>query len=243
MVLAILVGGALLGSNASARAGRITELYERVAFSTTTYLDLEKDAHAVFDRRTNTAWQDSGRVIGRGRYALPSDLSSSIPDPQSLHLTVEIGLSHFPGKPPKPNVPRELVIWSGDQSSPQSFSATGRPRRVLLLFFLQALVDVDREYRFPGQPVLWARRAAELQDSPLPQRIRLDFLPALPPSPRFPTHVSQVWLRMIVESYYPGSRDSKSTAISELDLDERHPTFARIPGDRAQWRVIPTLAF
>ena len=235
--MAIITGGVSLGGKALERSSRVTGLYDRIAFSTTTYREPAL-AGTIFDRKAETPWTDRGEVLKSGRYFVPPDITSSLPDPRSLHLTVEVGLSHFPGRPPLKNAVRELIVWSGDQTDAQSFRAHARPRRIHLVFFLQALVDVDREYRFPGQPKFWTKRTVVLQDTPTPQRIALDFLPALPDSSRFPLHISQTWLRIIVETYYPGTKQRDLTAISELDFVEPHATFPPMPGNRSAWPLL-----
>ena len=233
----IMIGAYALGANSLERVSRISGLYDRIAFSTSTYTEPQL-ARAIFDRDIRTVWADRGIVQSPGRYHLPADMGSSLPDPRSLHLTVEIGLSHFPGRPPRANKIQELVVWSGDQSSPAAFRKRARPKKIHLVFFQQALVDMDREYRFPGEPKPWMSRAVVLQDTPAPQRIALGFLPSLPASPRFPIHVSQIWLRIIVETYYPGAAERDLTAISELDLLEPHATLPRMPGDRTRWLLL-----
>lgn len=211
-----------LSARALERAGRITGLYDRIAFSSSTYLEPETPASTIFDLDLNSAWLDRAPGTYAGRPHLPVDMHSPIPDPQSLYITLEIGLTHFPQKPPQANPLRELTIWSG--AAGKDFYTYARPRRIHLIFFLQGLVDMDRSYSFPGQPHFWSHRVVELRDLADPQTIALDFLPSIPASPRFPINISQTWLRVIVESYYPGRKYADTVAIRELHVAETFPT-------------------
>lgn len=131
-------------------------------------------------------------------------------------IQLEGPLSHHAGSPPETNRLNELVLWPGLQSSRADFQAYGRPRTLRLIFFRQAQVDFDREYRYPDPPVFWREVRARLPDFYGPVRISLAALPEPEASPGFPANVSQIWLRIEIEDAYPGQSAPASIALSEI---------------------------
>lgn len=125
-------------------------------------------------------------------------------------------LSHHAGSPPETNRLNELVLWPGLQSSRANFQAYGRPRTIRLIFFRQAQVDFDREYRYPDPPAYWRELRARLPDFYGPVRISLAALPEPEASPGFPANVSQIWLRIEIEDAYPGQSAPASIGLSEI---------------------------
>ncbi len=197
-------------------------------------LNIDIPTHHLVDRDIRTAWADqlpSVFLLGADRFRPIPNPAGPLPDPRSLYINMELGVTHYPAFPPRINPMRTLIIWPGDQSSPAAFRAHARPRRVRLVFFRQQLVDPDRSYRFPDLPRFWGTRVITLRDGFGPQSIPLDFLSPIEPSPGFPHKVSRVWLRLIFESYYPGTRHRSRVAISEIDFRQKYPMHIQVPVD------------
>lgn len=197
------------------------ELQPRLVFSPGSLMDPDSEPSLVVDRNLETAWVET----------VPSDLrpggsgTGAIPEPGSLFLQMELSLTHFPGSPPKPNPVRSITIWSGH---PKSFYAYARPQRIALRFFIQKLVDVDREFRFPSLPENWSVTTIVLEDRPGPQKISVNLPRIGPASGPFPSGIAQIWLRIDVESVYPGRSSPQKVAVTEVDFEETYPTHDQI---------------
>ncbi len=195
----------------------LTELQPRLVFTSGSLMDPDSDPGLVVDHRLDTAWVET----------VPSDLrqggsgTGALPEPGSLFLQMELSLSHFPGSPPKPNPVRSITIWSGD---PRAFYQHARPRRVSLRFFIQKLVDVDREFRFPSLPENWSVTTILLEDRPGPQKIPVQLPVIGPASGAFPSGIAQIWLRIDIESVYPGTASPQKIAMAEVDFEETYST-------------------
>ena len=215
------------------RTVNLTELYERVIFSNSFFIRPDVDPSRVFDGDTATAWWDDLKVDpDRPRAHVSQAKPSALPGRDLFYLQMELGMTHFPDRPPRINRLEGLRFWSGNQKDEATFGDYARPRKVHLHIFYQGVVDFDREYRFPGSPVHVASKTVTLEDRFGPQTVPVDFLPATLPSPRFPYNVSLVWLRAEIESYYPGRKFRNRVALSEIDFLEEIPTHA--PPERRQ---------
>lgn len=227
IVVLVLVYALVLALNTEKRTAGLTELYPRILISTTSLLNSDIHPEYVFDRSLQSAWWEEmpvGDQSAGNRHRITRNLQHPLPDPQTLQLTVEAGITHFPDNPPRPNRLLKFLIWNGYQKDQKTFRDYARPKKIHLIFFLQDLVDVDREYRIPGAPRFWRSKTVLLEDRPGVQSIDLDFLPPSPPSPRFPVRVSQIWMRLLIESCYPGQKFPHRPAVSEIDFLELHPT-------------------
>lgn len=238
MVLAVLaaaligLGGAFLLQRAFRRTVNLTELYQRVIVSNSFFVRPDVDPGQVFDGDPRTAWWDDLNVEpGEPGARVSGEHPDALPARELFYIQMELGMTHFPDDPPRINRIREFRIWPGNQSDPASFRDYARPRRVHLHIFYQGVVDFDREYRFPGKPAHIASTTLTLADRPGMQRIPADFLPPTMLSPRFPYNVAIVWLRLEIESYYPGRRFRNRVAVSELDFIEDFPTHRGVTGD------------
>ena len=238
ILLALVAGLIILWSvvfqvgKTNRRTARLSE--NRRVFSTSSlyFSGLIKTDH-IFDRNLKTAWvEDLGPLTPLAGITPPVDWKNPVPDPRTLQITIELALSHFPGNPPTPNPLHELTIWSGNQKSPGDFQDFARPRRVRIIFYEQRLVDIDKEYRLMELPHYIGDLSLELKDSPRPQNFDLSFLPRPAASTAFPENISQVWMRIIVESIYPGKRYRNRLAISEIDYRQAHRTIPEVLTDR-----------
>lgn len=148
---------------------------------------------------------------------------SIAPDPRAWpfpgdrpFIQLEGPLSHHAGLPPETNRLNALLLWPGYQRSRADFQANGRPRTLRLVFFRQAQVDFDREYRYPDPPAYWSEVRARLPDFYGPVRVSLASLPEPEASPGFPVNVYQIWLRIEIEDAYPGETARDSIGLSEI---------------------------
>ena len=220
-MISIIGTNVYLAAKTLRRTKNLHELYERIIYSTASYYNPESQPKNVFDGDIHTAWRESLPVAimpSPTSYKIPKNFREPTPDPQTLYLTMEVGLTHFPGIPPKKNPLKKLVFYSGDKSSAGSFQEYARPKRIHLTFFKQDLIDMDREYILPAEPVFWEKKSLILADSPDKQEINLDFLPELEDSPKFHINIHQVWLRIVIENFYPGTKYPNQVAISEIDF-------------------------
>ncbi len=223
--ISIGLGAVYLSQRAFRRTVNLTELYERVIFSNSFFIRPDVDPSRVFDGDPRTAWWDDLNIDpARPRAHISGKSPGPVPAAGLFYIQMELGMTHFPDRPPRINPLLALRIMPGNQADAASFRAYARPRRVHLHIFYQAVVDFDREYRFPGAPVAIASKTVDLADSMGEQIIPVDFLPPVPASPGFPRDIALVWLRMEIESFYPGDRFVNRVAVSELDFDEKFPT-------------------
>ena len=232
LILLLILMGSIVGTNlylaskTLRRTKNLHELYERIIYSTASYYNPGNQPKNVFDGDIHTAWRESLPVeimSSPSSFKIPEDFRDPTPDPQTLYLTMEVGLTHFPGIPPQKNPLKKLTIYSGDQSNVSSFKEYARPKRIHLTFFKQDLIDMDREYILPAEPVFWEKKSLTLTDSPDKQEISLDFLPKLEESPKFHINIHQVWLRIVIENFYPGTKYPSQVAISEIDFIKTFP--------------------
>jgi hypothetical protein len=179
----------------------VDRLSEKMVISRDYYLRASQSCYSAADKNLATAWTED-----------------FIPDSDSpLFITIESGLTHFPGLPPVENLPKELYIWSGNQTAGQLFQDYARPKKINLIFLTQEKVDVDREFRLPGPLEVWAEKKISLPDSPGKIIIPLDFLKSKGPSAKFPKNVHQIWIRIEIESVYPGKKFPNTIAVTEID--------------------------
>ena len=150
-------------------------------------------------------------------------MPSVFPGPDVLHFSLELGLSHFPDHPPRPNPLLRVFLWPGNQIDLIHFQDYARPKGIRLLFFRQKLVDVDRDFQFPGPPEFWAEKRIVLEDRQGVQIVDTDFLPAIEVSERFPVNIYMLWLRVEVESFYPGRKYADQVAFTEIDFQQSFP--------------------
>ncbi len=197
----------------------LTELYNRIIFSGSSFFNPQSRPENIFDRRLETAWVETEKASADS--GAPRD---PVAAPGTLYIQMETSFSHFPGDPPSPNPLKRIFIWSGNQASPETFLDYSRPRKIRIVFFYQKLVDIDRDFRLPGLPEFRADRIVVLADSPLAQEIPLDFMPPIESSRRFPENISQVWIRLEIQDLYYGRKYPDRVAISEIDFSEEFPT-------------------
>ena len=178
------------------------------------------DLRAIMDADPRTAVNG---LYATGRPVAPHDAAYAFD--QRIHqafIMFPLGLSHFPGNPPRRNPLRSMRIWSGDQSDSDSFARYARPRTIQLIFYLQKIVDFDREYRLQEAPVYWTRREFKLEDSGGEQTVPLaflDFNARIPESTGFPDNIYAVWVRMDILDYYGGSEYDRNIAVSEISFE------------------------
>jgi len=217
-------------SRTERRTRNLYQLYERIIFSNSSITDPEIDIDAIFDRNIKTAWIENIINTRKGALIGPTNknLIKVIPSADIFQITMEVGLSHFPGKPPVVNPLKKLRIWPGFQRDKHTFREYSRPKRITFLFFKQKLVDMDTEYKIPGLPEYLASKSIILKNRAGYQEIDLGFLPKFGNSPRFPVDIYQIWMRIIIHDYYPGSRFRKRIAISEIDFKETYRTHKKL---------------
>ncbi|MBI3395124.1 MAG: hypothetical protein HY042_04760 [Spirochaetia bacterium] len=214
-----------LARGAWERTKNMTRIRDRVAFSGTSLIDPEVQPALAFDKKPGTAWIEGAPSTLR----ISQATVESLPDPGTLFLQTEVALSHFPGDPPRPNPLKRLWIWPGLQKDLNSFYAYARPARIRVRFFQQELVDIDREFRLPNLPEPMGETTVVLEDKPGPQIIDLTFLPkpAAVNTP-FPQGIHQIWLRIEIETLYPGLKHTSSAAISEIYVEQEIPVEAQV---------------
>ncbi len=202
-VLFFLIGGMMITAVYGAhRFASETELLNpKMVLSRDSYLLGSDSAYSAFDRKKETAWTE--------RLTSPSE--------KKAYISAELGLTHFPGRPPSENMPVKLIVYSGHHENPQRFREYARPRTVVIRFYFQEKVDVDREYRLPGPLQFRSEKKVILPDTMEPVILPADFLKGPGSSPKFPVNVHQIWLQMEVLDVYPGSEHRDTFAVSEID--------------------------
>ena len=237
VLILLLLGGLTLSSiwltgRSFARATALEAMNGRLIFTSARYVapDGPPDSRLI-DGDPATALPDLN-APARRTVNTPRPGSDSPAWPWSVavpFVQLQVGLTHAPGRPPIPNALRAMRLWTGNQSSPEAYRQSARPRTVRLIFFRQQVVDLDREYRLPETPVFWRETTVRLVDRPGMQRVFLDFLDEPPESPGFPREVQQIWLRMEILDSYPGSvaatRDH--IAFSEIRFEFQRPLATR----------------
>lgn len=231
-VLIAVVGGCLLGSSwlvirSHARARVLESRSGRLIFTSASYADSTGPVPRVLiDGDPRTAIRDlNAPARWSGPRPIPDSPSARGPQPRWLwkldrpFIQIQVGLTHSPDRPPRVNPLKALRIWTGNQKDAQSFRASARPKSVRLHFFRQQVVDPDREYRLPEEPVYWMSRDVRLRDIFGMQRIDLDWLPAAVESPAFPREVQQIWLRMEILDSYPGTDPAQRDAIAVSEIE------------------------
>ena len=230
--LFFLAGELYLATKTIRKTRNLHELYERIIYSSASYYDADNHSKNVYDGDLKTAWREApppGALIRTNQLKMSNHPENPEPDPSTLQLTMEVGLTHYPDRPPRKNPLKALMIWSGDQSNPEKFMQFARPARIRLLFFRQGLIDMDREYRLPREPELWKEMIVTLEDKSGQQQIDLSTLPGLDESPQFHKNIYMLWLRVIVESFYPGSDFRNEVAISEIKFERVIPETSSKP--------------
>lgn len=213
-------------------AADLGRAHHTVSFSTGFFTHPSVHPELAQDGNPGTAWIDwipKGQANRKEAAAERAGVAtgskpSSLPDPERLYIQMRMGLTHFPGHPPLLNLPEKLLLWSGDQSDARHFQDYSRPRRIRLIFFKQELVDIDREVRFPDPPDFWAEKDLTLEDRTGVQSVNLDFLPPVAEARAFPKGIYQIWLRIEIETVYPGRLHPDQVALSEVDYAERLPS-------------------
>ncbi len=182
----------------------------RTAISTNSFFDLNLRPDLAIDDDPSTFWSEE--MPGAGGTCLSAQRSTPASDerPPCLFLLTDAGFSHRPARPPIPDMPRTLVVVPG----PRDFA---RPRNARVVFFEQEIVDIDREFRLPTMPVFLAEKSVILADGE--SRIPLDFLPPARETQTYPGLVRKLWVRLEIESVYPGSKSANKVAISELKVE------------------------
>ncbi|MEQ9363859.1 MAG: hypothetical protein RIF32_06440 [Leptospirales bacterium] len=246
VLIAIILGACLAGSfwltgRSLAKARVLEAMNGRLIFSSAAYVRPGgPPARVLIDGSPESALPDlnSARYFrsnpdgGTGAPSIPPE--SEAPRawpwfPGRPFVQLQVGLTHSPDRPPRPNPLRAMRIWPGDQASGRSFQNSARPRILRLIFFRQQVVDLDREYRLPEEPIFWEERTIRLKDRPGPQRIDLSWLAEPPESPGFPREVQEIWLRLEILDAYPGRDPARADAIalSELAFEFRDGPVAR----------------
>ena len=236
--IALVIGACVAGSfwltgRSLAKTRVLEAMNGRLIFTSASYVRPGGPAARVLvDGDPRTALPD----LNSGRYGAPGPDSGSAATnadagrpwswtPGQPFVQLQVGLTHSPDRPPQPNPLRSMRIWSGDGSTPEAFAKSGRPKTIRLIFFRQQVVDLDREYRLPEEPIFWQERVVRLRDRSDAQRVDLGFLEEAPESPGFPREVREIWLRLEILDYYPGNdpqlRDA--IALSELEFEFRQP--------------------
>ncbi len=155
---------------------------------------------------------------------------STMPPEGTMFFQSELGLSHFPGKTPQPNMPSDIVIWSGAPGA--EFYEYSRPKKVRVIIFEQQVVDIDREFRIPDMPVYLAEQTFTLKDVREAQTFRLSFLPPAKVSKKFPENIKQLWYRLEFLSFYPGKKRD-IFAIREVDYQSPEPNHPELLSGRS----------
>lgn len=193
-------------------------------FSSHSFYDPKIDPGLAFDGDLGTAWEDYPPPKKLQGTDSKKRLDSATPPEGRLYIQKEAGKTHYPGAPPILWLPVSLEIHSGSVNRKEDpYYALARPRKVRIVFFYQDVVDVDREYRFPGSPRYAGETTARLSDTPEPQRINLDFLPNPGPSPGFPENLFTIYYRIEILSTYPGKKEEDRIAIREIVLNRPDP--------------------
>lgn len=240
----ILLGACVAGSfwltgRSLAKARVLESMNGRLIFTSAAYVRPAGPPDRVLvDASLETALPDlnSARYLAGGQTPRPPAPGSAASRawpwfPARPFVQLQVGLTHSPDRPPRPNPLRALRIWSGDQSGKDTFRKSARPKTVRLVFFRQQVVDLDREYRLPEEPVFWRERTVRLKDRSGPQRVDLDWLEEPPESPGFPREVQEIWLRIEILDYYPGGDPARADAIAltELSFEFRDASTWRDP--------------
>jgi hypothetical protein len=184
----------------------------RTAISTNSIFDPALSPELAIDSDRKTFWKESmpgvqGTCTNETRTAPESDTR-----PPCLFLLIDAGFSHRPGRPPEPDMPTFLTLEPG----PAEYA---RPRAVRVVFFDQEIVDMDREFRLPTSPVFLAEKSFVLSDGI--NHLPLDFLPPARVTAVYPGSVRKLWVRVEIESVYPGSKYSNTVGISELFVERK----------------------
>ncbi len=240
----LIVAGALaastfLVSRAAGRAEALKSMTGRLIYSSSTYAAPEQaaqDPRRLIDGDPSTAVPDLNAPARRSSDPSRRSSDNSPPgtgpadgapwpwNPAVMFVQLQAGLSHFPARPPEPHPLRSIRIWSGNQASPEDFRRHARPRRVRLIYFRQQVVDFDREYRLAGEPVYAGEEVVTLADRMGAQDFPATALAPPQPSERFPHNVRQLWLRLEVLDFYPGTGvTSDAVALSEVAVIRERP--------------------
>lgn len=247
LLIGIILGGALVGSfwltgRSLAKARVLESMNGRLIFSSASYANPGgPPARLLVDGLIETAVPD---LNAAGRRSISAPVTQATPEsrlrdtardwvwsPERAFVQLQVGLTHSPARPPRPNPLIAMRVWSGDQTD---YYSSARPKTLRLVFFHQQLVDLDREYRLPEEPIFWQERTVRLADRQVAQRVDLGFLEDPPESPGFPREVQQIWLRIEILDFYPGQdpKRSDSIALSELAFEFRDPV--RSPANTKQ---------
>ncbi|MCE9599582.1 MAG: hypothetical protein K8S54_16610 [Spirochaetia bacterium] len=184
---------------------------DRSAFSTNSFFDSRLDPLAVVDGNPDTAWIES--MPGQSNCIRGETVTTRADErPDCLFIQIDLGFSHRPHV----NQPEKNPLESLEIRNPGN--AYSRPKQVRLVFFLQEVVDIDRELRLPTLPQFWTSREIVLADT-ASNNVSLDFLPTLEDTAVYPGKVKRIWMRMEIESVYPAS--SSAVAISELSYKNK----------------------
>lgn len=233
LLIAVVLGGCTVGSfwltgRSLAKARVLETMTGRLIFTSASYADPESpiSAGVLLDGEPTTALPDLNAPARRTGTRSPIRAANSSIwawSPDRAFVQLQVGLTHAPERPPRPNPLLAMRVWPGNQASAEDFRRTARPRTVRLIFFRQQIVDLDREYRLPEEPVFWKEKTVRLLDRMGPQRVALDFLDEPGASPAFPGEVQQIWLRLEISDYFPGNDpvSADAIALSELAFDFR----------------------
>lgn len=212
----VTLGARILVTSAVEKTDGLTRLSPPMVLTPGSFLGSEAPGELAMDGDIHTAWIESipPRLYTR---EIPRRNHPAIPVSGTLYWIGELGFTHFPADPPLQNAPKEFYIWSGNQASEKDYYDYARPRRVRLVLLRQQMVDVDREFKLTRLPEVWGETSLELPDHPGRISIPLHFLSPLEDSTGFPRNVSRIWVRLEIQSYYPGKLHPDSIAVSELD--------------------------
>jgi hypothetical protein len=172
----------------------------------------EGEPYTAIDRNGATFWIGGFLPPGEGnrRFDPPEDRA---------YIQAELGFSHLPGEPPELNPPVELIIANGAPGT--HYLEYARPARIRILAFTEEIVDVDREYRFPAPPSLYAEKILSIPDRPGELHIPLEWLPPFPESTRFPENIRRIWFRLEILQIHKGERYPERIALTELRMVQR----------------------
>lgn len=201
---------------------KMIENENRLLLSSALILDQNVVLKDIVDHDQKTAILNLNHLGQQNNGIIPGKNTANHEWPFRLDIPfiqMDVGLSHFPGRPPVINHLKKFRIWPGNQKSKITWQSSGRPRDIELVFFRQRLVDADREYKLIGEPVFWQSFRFHLKNKYGPQEFALKFKDKIGPSENFPGQIDFIWCRVEIKSYYQGSNISMQNhiAISEIE--------------------------
>lgn len=130
--------------------------------------------------------------------------------PKETAIVIELSPTHHMGYfPPKPNPLEEFWIYLRNEDLNSNI-----PMKLQLVFYEQKLYQINKEYRFPDQPIkvyefpVMIQNQVGWQKFKLPERF-------IPPSQGFSEHIYQRWVKIIVKEVYKKNKSNK-ISISEM---------------------------